>query len=397
VYAGGGQIASASIFELDGRPVRGSPNLPRLWTNRCTGTKHFRDAEISDLPVLGEAAWVDTQLKESFLSQALLEASGKGDTAGVRRLIAAGHDVNGRDRRHGTTALKAAAGAGHADTVRALLAARADIDVRKSRQTALDDAVLAGHAEVVRILLGAGARAGPLALAAAASRGHSAVLEVLLAAGMSARGAPGAEALVAAAEQSHIGMVRRLLDEGADPVRPPAQRSAPDVAAAKGNLAMIRLLLDKGARPSRTTLDAAVQSGNREAVRLVDEPLRRLVGPVRPGPTALIKATAESNVAGIDLALESGVEVDRDRRLRTDGPSSRAGRRHAGVGPQAPEGRSGPEPCGLRRHPASHASGDHGPRPRRSRAVVCLNQCDQMLATTHWGGRSRKRYWATER
>jgi ankyrin repeat protein len=309
VFTGGGGMASAST-PYGGETSRRSPDPPRLWTSSCSRSQHFERAETGDLRALGKPVWVDATLKESLLSEPLLEASSRGDTARVRALVAAGNDVNGRDRRHRTTALKAAASRGHVETVQALIAAGADLQVRKGRSTALEDAIDQGHAEVVRILLAAGARAGPSALVLAAYRGHGAVVEVLLAGGVSARGEPGAHALVEAAERNDVTVVRRLLAAGANPVQPPARQSALDVAAQRANVELIRLLLGNGARPTRATLDAAVQGGSREAVRLVDEPLRRTVGPTKPGPAALLGAAAEGNVAGIDLALEGGVDVD---------------------------------------------------------------------------------------
>jgi ankyrin repeat protein len=310
VYAGSGGIASATTSAVRGGSVGRAHDRPSLWTSSCSRTRHFRVAENGDLRALGEPAWVSGRRAESFLSDELRLASSEGNTERVRTLIAAGHDVNARDRRHGTTALKAAAGRGRAETVRALLAAGADVRASKAGSTALDVAVEGGHAEVVRILLEAGAPGGEQSLVVAAYRRHAAVLEVLLAEGISVRGEPGTAALAAAAQGNDVAIVRRLLEAGADPARPSEHQSALDAAAAKGNADMIRLLLAKGARPSRETLDAAVQSGNREAVRLLDEPLRRGGGPAKPGPAALVRAAIDGNVAGIDLALESGVDVN---------------------------------------------------------------------------------------
>src|SRR5262249_44960467 len=152
----------------------------------------------------------------------------------------------------------------------------------------------------------AGARAGPSALALAAYGGHGAVVEVLLAGGVSGRGKPGAEALGAAAARDDVAGARQPLAPRATPGPPPLRESAPALAAPERHGALIRLRLANGGRPTRATLDAAVQGGSREAVRLVDEPLRRAVGPTKPGPAALLGAAADGNVAGIDLALEGG-------------------------------------------------------------------------------------------
>jgi hypothetical protein len=124
------------------------------------------------------------------------------------------------------------------------------------------------------------------------------------------REASAAGDLVAAARQNDLALAQRLVAAGADPQKPPTEPPPLDIAVGKGNVEMTRLLLGKGARPTQTTLEAAVQSGSRGVVRLLDEPLRRWVGLVKPGPAALIGAAGNSNLAGIDLALESGVPVD---------------------------------------------------------------------------------------
>lgn len=310
VYAGGGGIASGSTPSLGEQPVRRSANPPRLWTHACSGTQRFAVAEDNDLLALGTPEWVNPRLKDSLLSDELLRASGEGNTERVKELIAAGHDVNGRDRRYGMTALKAAAAQGHAETVRALLAAGADVGITKAGSTALDEAVEWGHVEVVQLLLAAGGRAGSMALATAVAGGHGTVVEALLARGVPARGEPGARALLAAAERGDVAIARRLLVAGADPGTVAARGSALDVAAGKGDTEMVRLLLRKGARPTQKTPDAGIQSGNREVVRLIDDAYRRVARSARPGPSALIGAARESNLAGIALALERGVEVN---------------------------------------------------------------------------------------
>ena len=282
---------------------------PGLWTSSCTRTAHFRYAENGDLRQLSDPVWTSRKTEGPLLSDELLRASSGGNAAEVRRLVTAGHDVNGRDRRNGTTALKAAAAGGHAATVKVLLGAGADVNATRSGANALDAAIQSGQPEVVRLLLAAGARAGPYALARAA-QGPIPVLEVLLAGGVPVRGEPGADALVAAAEAANLAMVQRLLSAGAKPARPSAGYSALDRATRKGSIEIVRALLDGGAEPTQMTLDEAFRSGNRELVRLVEGALRRSTGGARPGPLALLLAAQESSLPGIDLALKNGVDVN---------------------------------------------------------------------------------------
>jgi uncharacterized protein len=80
-----------------------------------------------------------------------------GDVAEVRRLLAAGADVNARDTR-GQTALMFSAHRGHAALVDALVDAGADLNATaKYHLSALMLAIVAGHSAVALALARAGA------------------------------------------------------------------------------------------------------------------------------------------------------------------------------------------------------------------------------------------------
>ena len=91
-------------------------------------------------------------------TDALLQAARAGHADTVKGLLAGGKaDVNGKDER-GNTPLIEAARAGHDDAVQALLIAKADASVKNDEgQTALALAARGGHDGVVRLLRQAGA------------------------------------------------------------------------------------------------------------------------------------------------------------------------------------------------------------------------------------------------
>ena len=161
------------------------------------------------------------------LNRRLVLAAERGDVTEVRRLIAAGADVNWQDEkqdsaflvagarghaevvkltlaaganlkstnRFGGTALIPACHYGHLETVQVLLATRIDVDhVNRLGWTALLEAVILGdggdvHTEIVRLLLAHGAnpniadREGITPLAHARRRGYSAMAKLIAAAG----------------------------------------------------------------------------------------------------------------------------------------------------------------------------------------------------------------------
>jgi uncharacterized protein len=164
------------------------------------------------------------------MSQALIEAAERGDTAAISQLIAHGDDINWQDAR-GRTAVLAATQANHAEAVGALIAAGADINIRDHRK---DNPLLYAGAEglldILRLLIAAGPdtritnRYGGTALIPAAERGHVAVVEELLAhtdVDVNHVNNLGWTALLEAVvlsngESRHQRIVQLLIDYGAD-------------------------------------------------------------------------------------------------------------------------------------------------------------------------------------
>ena len=123
---------------------------------------------------------------------ALVAAAHAGDAAEIRRLIAAGADVNAPDP-YGNTALIWAASRGDANIVQALLAVEGiDVNVQEILygETALIGAARNGYAEIVQALLAvegidlnAQNKFGWTALIWAANKGHTNIVQALLEAG----------------------------------------------------------------------------------------------------------------------------------------------------------------------------------------------------------------------
>lgn len=148
---------------------------------------------------------------EDALSSARL-----GDTGQLVGLLDRGIDPDTVDEQ-GNSLLILAAREGQADTVAALLRYRAKRDYRNlAGDSALMLAVLKGHDAVVRALLDAGATVnheGWAPVHYAAFEGRESALDMLLAAGADVNAlAPNkATALMLAARNGHIDVVRRLL------------------------------------------------------------------------------------------------------------------------------------------------------------------------------------------
>jgi hypothetical protein len=164
------------------------------------------------------------------MSYGVWRAAKAGNLATVQRLVA--DDPGLLDATNGfdnVTPLMFAAQGGHVGVVRWLLDKGAALDERGSAgRTALWDACCGGRTPVVRLLLERGADpttaqpSGSTALAAASSKGHLEVVRLLLGhpsaeATINHRDFLGRTALWDACDMGRKGIVRTLLEGGADP------------------------------------------------------------------------------------------------------------------------------------------------------------------------------------
>jgi uncharacterized protein len=264
----------------------------------------------------------------------ILTAAIAGDLAGVEQALADGESVDTQDSA-GTTALMNAAGSGHTELVKALLAkgARTDLVERRMGANALLAAAIAGNAETLGLLLDAGMDVafanedGFSALTYCAARGDTASVSLLL-----ARGAPvdhannyGETPLLRAAGAGHADAARLLLDAGANIDHASNERfTALMLAADKGHLEVVRVLLERGADQTAVSLalkrahDYARIAGHTEIHDLLKPPDKVIpkltLRSVSPDETSVQNKRLTDAIWGKDFdqavsALESGATL----------------------------------------------------------------------------------------
>ena len=184
-------------------------------------------------------------------------ASQLGDVHTVNALLAEGVDVNIPERYTATSALWIAAQGGHADIVRTLILAGANVNY-EGRGVALYIASEHGHDEVVEILIAANANVniqtvdlGYTALFQAASKGHYEVAKKLLNKGAEVNhqaSIDGTTALMMAAYNGHFHLVQLLIAHKAilHLARTSDRRTALDLAILGGEANIINALVTKG-------------------------------------------------------------------------------------------------------------------------------------------------------
>jgi ankyrin repeat protein len=138
-----------------------------------------------------------------------MTAARVGSLGSVKALLSLGANADGKDERHGQTALMWAAAEGHANVVEMLLEVGANVHIRlDSGFTPLLFAVREGRLDVVRVLLKAGADVNDTVPPGETGRRR----------GYGGRLPPvGASALLLAVMNAHYELAAFLLDAGANP------------------------------------------------------------------------------------------------------------------------------------------------------------------------------------
>ena len=253
----------------------------------------------SDLPA-GFLLRLVEYAEKSDLDLALWYACIEGHAESVRDLIRAGADINITvpELDHDPSAvgdcpLNAAATRGYEECVRLLIEAGADVDRNappEGGQFPLLMAAESGHAEVVGMLIDAGADVSQVnpenkthALCGAVRNGHSRIVSRILEAGADPNlrsGPNGRPVINYAVNDGRIDIVRILIKHGADidAVDSRFGHTALVTAASQGHAAILAVLLKHGADPLKTNpvqgsdaLVAAVLAGQVDCVRLLLE------------------------------------------------------------------------------------------------------------------------------
>ncbi len=241
--------------------------VPRVWPS-CP----FFNSPYRNRPLEHDIYSIYTLTESPDLPISLHEAATLGDINQVTLLVSQGTDIDAWDFDN-KAPLHYAAMNGHKQVVELLLAKGADLNTESSAgSTALSYAAGEGQLNVVRFLIAKNAdiNAGRVTpLHSAARAGHKDIIELLIAKGanVNAKNNDGQTPVDIAVSRNRSGVVKLLIDKGADvPLH---------VAARFGALAKVKILIEKGDdvnakdTANQTPLHYAARRGHKEIVELL--------------------------------------------------------------------------------------------------------------------------------
>ncbi|KAB2100486.1 hypothetical protein AG0111_0g11281 [Alternaria gaisen] len=243
---------------------------------------------------------------------ALQEASVKGHKEIVELLIGRGAEVNAQGHFYGT-GIQAASLGGHKEILELLIEKGVDVNVQGGHHgSAIQAASLGGHKECLELLLDKGADVNAQggyhgnALQAALCNGHTGCLELLLdkGANVNAEGGLFGNVLEAAVVLAGEDIVELLLEKGAEVNTRcgPTDRTAVEIASGRRNIKIVELLLDKGADIGDALVTAS-SKGNEDIVALLLERGADV-------DNALEQASRYGHQKIVELLLDKGADVN---------------------------------------------------------------------------------------
>ena len=283
---------------------------------------HWNDLDVAERLI---RAGADANAANDLGVTPLALACTNGSAPMAARLLRAGADPN-RARKTGETPLMTAAYTGNLELVRLLLNHGANVNGagRDTKQTALMWAVSEKHADIVRTLVqakadvGARSAGGFSALLFAARQGDVQSATILLEAGADAndRARDNNSALVIAVASRHEELAAVLLEHGADANANGAGYTALHAAVAKDLRGAMKALLAHGVDPNARlkTAPATLFGPGRGAGSEVPSMAGKTTSSSGPagsftGATPFWIAAKNVNVAAMELLREGGADT----------------------------------------------------------------------------------------
>gem|GEM_PF-854388 len=265
------------------------------------GERYIHSCTVTDIDALDHLAI--TVLTSNFVNVGLMSSMSFGDLL------------------YSNTALHIASQRGHAEIVKHLLDAGAEVNARGNCDaTALINASRNGHTEIVELLLGSGADVNTeqknkkndtnytinTPLISASEKGHTEIVKMLLDAGakVNIKKFDGTSALIVASQNGHTDIVKMLLDAGAK-VNNSLEPNSWDMLAVSPYTSFNLTIAGEG-----TPLILASQSGHADIVKILLDAGAKVNAKTVNDWTPLMLAAEYGHTEVVRMLLDAGAKVN---------------------------------------------------------------------------------------